>query len=113
MIIQPFFLQTGRILVNNDLRIRKTGFYLVFKNIRQFMRLIKRQIAIQFQVKFKHINAAEISSPQVVDTAAKTAIIYQFKNSLPHFLGQLLIHQERDGLAGNLIGIEQKICGNK
>ena len=77
------------------------------------MRLIKRQAAVKLQMELKHVNPAQIAGTQIVNAAAEAAVVDQIENVLPHFFRQLLVHQQGNRFAGNLVGIDQKIKGNK
>ena len=66
MVVKAVFLEAGRVLMNNNLSIGIGLEYGVFYFVSIFMGNRERQTAVQFKVKFKHIDAAEVSGAEIM-----------------------------------------------
>ena len=69
--VETVFVDTDRIFVNDYLCIRISLEQRFLNLVGIVMRLIQRKGAIQFQMEFEHIFAAEVAGAQVMDAVGK------------------------------------------
>lgn len=110
--VETVFVDTGRIFVNDYLCIRISLEQRFLNLVGIVMRLIQRKGAIQFQMEFEHIFAAEVAGAQVMDAVGKIVAEDDFFDVQANFVVKLPVGQQSDGVARQFVGVVQQIGGN-